>query len=110
MKQLKIKDEFQGLTVTTNILGIGSVTLDTNNIDPSKFEKLQSIGFNIFEEVDVEEPIVLTDNDALADLNDQPRPDNPTVIQYNGINEDATFTEDGHLIQEPIKRGRKSKK
>lgn len=106
MKELRIKEEFQGLTITTNILGIGSVTLDTNNIDPSKFQKLQSIGFNIFEEVEV---TVLTDADALADLNDQPRPDNPTVIEYKGIDEDATFSEDGHIIEQP-KRGRKSKK
>lgn len=101
MKKLILKDEFKGLIITTNILGIGSVTLDTNKIEEAKFEKYLALGFNIFDEVEVEEEL---DEATLLDIiANTPIENNiefiETPIQYYGVTE-----------PKENKRGRKPKK
>lgn len=54
-KKLVLKKEFIGLTVTVNSYGIGQLTVDVDKIDESEYIRYHKLGFNIFDEVIVDD-------------------------------------------------------
>ena len=85
--KLQLKEELKGLSISINIFGIGLVTMDTNKISEDDYIKYHKLGFqDSFIEKKENDPIVLTEEDALADLNGTKRPDNHTV-SYKNINQ-----------------------
>lgn len=48
----KLKQEFQGVRVTRNHMGIGKVTFDANSVNPEHYENYVKLGFEeLFEEI-----------------------------------------------------------
>ena len=49
----KLKEEFAGLVITRNWVGIGKITFDSNVVDQDKFENFAKYGFDdLFEDVE----------------------------------------------------------
>lgn len=50
---LKLKPEFQGVVITRNKLGIGTLTFDANNVSEDRYENYAKLGFEdlFFEEL-----------------------------------------------------------
>lgn len=126
MKIYKIKNEYQGLTITKNIFPIGNITLDTNNFKQENIENYIKLGFgDIFEE-----DINIFEETNLLDLIEPTEPiENNVVIKYytNEMNskeakpkeakpkeakhiEENIKTEDTNGESIKPKRSRKSKK
>jgi len=74
MSKLRIKDEYQGLSISQNVWCVGLVTLDTTTAKPEKYHKYKELGFNIFEEVEEEvkeEYAVMFDEKAIKEVQDK---------------------------------------
>lgn len=53
---LKLKPEFQGVVITRNKLGVGTLTFDASKVDESAYENYSKLGFeDLFFEEKVEE-------------------------------------------------------
>jgi len=76
---LKLKPEFQGVVITRNKLGIGTLTFDANNVSEDSYANYAKLGFEdlFFEE--------LADSTVAIDLPDNFEVIEKQVLDYQGI-------------------------
>lgn len=73
MAKLKLKNEYLGVVITRNKLGVGTLTFDSSNVEEAAYENYAKLGFDdlFYEEIEPE-------MDSLEKVQKQ-------VIDYQGV-------------------------
>lgn len=53
----KLKPEYEGITISRNVMGLGNVIFDANNVEPEKYHNYVKMGFEFLFELVIDEVI-----------------------------------------------------